>query len=301
MTFVSMQQRFPLDGLTFAEESGLVKVVVRTPCAHATIFLQGAHVTEWIPTGFEPVLFLSQRSQLGPGLAIRGGVPLCFPWFAADSKTDRPGGKPGPHHGFARTELWELMEVSRCGDDVQLVLNLQPTPVSRSLGFDDFALTLTINVGRQLHLEFMVENRADACMNFEDVFHSYFAVRDVTQIKLAGLEEAAFLDAADGGTRKEPTRAAMQLSGPTDRSYLEAPAAVTIVDEAMGRLIHVSKNKADCTLIFNPWKGLADLGSEEWRGFVAVETGNVRASRVVLRPGRQHRMSQTISVEALRD
>ena len=128
MDLTQLNEHFAIPGvLHFDEHNGLARAVVTAPQASATIYLHGAHLTHWQPTGQQPVLFLSRKSDFAPGKPIRGGVPIAFPWFATDLKTDRYQGKPGPSHGFARIQEWTPSFAALAGDDLHLTFTLGPT------------------------------------------------------------------------------------------------------------------------------------------------------------------------------
>src|SRR5947209_16825501 len=122
--------------LTFDQVNGLVRVNVAMPTATAQIYLQGAHLTAWQPRGEEPVIFFSRKSELSPGRPLRGGIPIASPWFATDKKADRVDGHPGPSHGFARLQNWDLSSARRNGENAELAFTLGPTDMSRKMGFD---------------------------------------------------------------------------------------------------------------------------------------------------------------------
>src|SRR6202789_2670449 len=185
MDIAQLNEHFAVPGvLAFhATQSGLGYAEIRTPQAKATVYLQGAHLAHWQPDGQQPVLFLSRRTELAPGKAIRGGVPIAFPWFAA-----RHDGKTGPSHGFARIQDWTLAFAALAGDDLHLTFTLGPTQLDRSLGFDQFRLAYQLTIGRTLTMQLTVANDAGAPLVFEEALHTYYAVTDIHEIALYGLE-----------------------------------------------------------------------------------------------------------------
>jgi glucose-6-phosphate 1-epimerase len=302
MGVAELQAQFGVPGmLTFEQTaSGLVFARVTAPAASATVYVQGAHLTDWHPAGQKPVLFLSAKSDLAPGKAIRGGVPVCFPWFGP-----RSDGKAGPAHGFARTEDWELKFAAIVGRDVRLTWALGPNAVSRELGFDHFRVAYEMTIGATLTLQFTVANdsgETGAPLVFEEALHTYFAVGDAEQVEIDGLGETAFLDKVDGMQRKVQRAGLLRLAGRTDRVYLDTTATCFLRDEVGGRKITVEKTGSHSTVVWNPWGPLAatmaDMEPEGWRTMTCIETANVGESAVTLAPGETHTMSATISVEA---
>jgi len=303
MDLAELQAQFGVPGVLGFEEtaSGLVFARVAAPAASGTVYVQGAHLTDWQPTGQKPVLFLSAKSDLAPGKAIRGGVPVCFPWFGA-----RSDGRTGPAHGFARTEDWDLKFAAIVGDQVRLTWALGPNTASRNLGFDHFRVAYEMTIGETLTLQFTVANDSGEhgeTLVFEEALHTYFAVADAGQVEIDGLGETEYLDKVDGMQRKVQRAGALRLTDRTDRVYLDTSATCVLRDEAGGRKIVVEKSGSHSTVVWNPWGPLAatmaDIEPEGWRGMTCIETANVGESAVTLAPGETHTMRALISVEAL--
>ncbi len=279
--------------------SGMTYASLTTHAATAAVFLQGAHLTNWQPAGIEPVLFLSSQSEFAAGKAIRGGVPIVFPWFAIDSKQDRLDGKPGPSHGFARTQVWTVTFAAMVGEDVALTFLLAPTEISRKLGFDRFRVALQMTIGRQLTLRMTVGNEGNVPLLFEEAFHSYFAVSDVHQVTVAGLEPTSFIDKSADYMPMPAEERRLDDDGFTDRVYDHTAATCVISDPGAGRKIVVEKQNSATTVVFNPRKALPDLREAEWPKMLCVETANASESPVTLTPGQTHTMQMRVTVEPL--
>jgi glucose-6-phosphate 1-epimerase len=304
MNAAALQERFAVPGMLGFEDtpSGLVLAHVTTLHAEATLCLQGAHLMHWRPAGHQPVLFLSPRNELKRGKAIRGGVPIIFPWFGPRRDTGA-----GPQHGFARTSDWELAFAALAGDDMHLTFALGPSDLSRSFGFDRFRVACRIVVGRTLTLELTVANDSAAADSplapfvFEDAFHAYYAVADVETATITGLAGAEFLDKRDDGRRKLQSPGAMILTGSTDRAYLNTTATCSIDDPAAGRRIVVEKAGSHSTVVWNPWAELtaamADMEPDGWRRMICLETANVAGNAIALQPGETHTTRAVVSVE----
>lgn len=301
MDVSSLRARFGIPGtLTFEEHNGLLRLQVTTAAAKATMYLQGAHMTDWQPAGQEPVLFLSRKSEFTPGKPIRGGIPIAFPWFASDSKRDRIDGHPGPGHGFARLEEWTLESAERSGRGFALKLSLGPTEMSRSMGFDDFLLRLEVLLAETLSMQLTVENRSATPLRFEEAFHNYFHVMDVHETSVYGLQPTAYLDKTDNLQLKPASGAPITFSGPVDRVYLNTEAPLAIEDGTQRRKIHIVKSNSRTTVVWNPGKAMPDLGEWDWHEMVCVETVNAAANARTLGQGEAFRMGQRISVEKLK-
>jgi glucose-6-phosphate 1-epimerase len=296
-------ENFGLDGvLRFEEHGELTRARVTLPSCSATVYLQGAHLTDWQPAGSEPVLFLSGRSAFQPGKAIRGGIPICFPWFGG-----RSDGGAGPSHGFARISPWELvfaalMPDAGDGDRLQLTFVLGPNELSRSLGFDAFRVAYEVMLGRTLTLRLTVANLGMAPLRFEEALHSYFQVSDVHRAPISGLAGAAYLDKRDDGRAKHAPDGPLQLTEFSDRVFPASTQAVAIDDLGNSRVIHVHKQNSATTVVWNPWPegsaSLSDLEPDDWQHFLCVEAANTAADAIVLEPDATHTMTLTISVES---
>lgn len=298
MELAALNEQFGIPGvLCFKESDGLVRIEITSATSTGTVYLQGAHVTQWQPTGERPVLFLSRRTDLIPGKPIRGGVPIAFPWFAVDTKQDRFQGKPGPSHGFARIQPWSVAFAALVGEDVHLTLTLGPTQLSRDLGFDQFRLAYQITMGRNLSLALTAANEAETPLRFEEALHTYFAVADVHEITVTGLEPTRYIDKTDGMREKPAAHGPLRFDGPTDRVYPDTTAACSIHDGVLKRLIANEKKNSATTVVFNPWKEMSDLGPEEWHEMVCVETVNAGVNAITLGAKATHTMTAKISVE----
>ena len=303
MNLHELNENFGIPGvLQFAEHDGLQRAEITTPAAAATLYLQGAHVTAWQPTGEQPVLFLSRRSEFAAGKAIRGGVPVIAPWFGPDTQ-NRAGGKPGPSHGFARTEPWTVAFAALVGDELHLTLTLGPTDLSRSLGYPDLRLAYQVNIGRPLTLQLTLANGGSSPMPFEEALHSYLAVADVRQARLMGLAGAQYLDKMDGVRQKLETAEALALTGPTDRVYLDTESTCVVEDALLKRRLVVSKSNSRSTVVWNPWTELTaklpDMEPDGWQGMLCVETANAGPNALTLGAGDTHTMRATITVEPM--
>jgi glucose-6-phosphate 1-epimerase len=286
MDAASLQKRFGMpEVLTFEDENGLTRVHVHTPEAKATIYLQGAHLTEWQPTGFEPVIFTSEKSDFAVGKPIRGGVPVIFPWFANDSKKDRVDGHPGPAHGFARIQDWSLDEVHHGRHETSLILTQGPTAMSKSMGFTSFGLKMEFHIGSSLRMAMTVTNTGSEPLMFEDGFHTYYAVSDVKQVSVSGLEKVSYIDKVDDFKVKPAAGVPITFTQRTDRIYNDTSTPLMISDPGGKRKIRVEKKGSNSTVTWNQFGEMPDLAATAWPHYVAVETTNVAKNAVTLAAG----------------
>ena len=303
MDIAQLEEKFGIPGhLSFDQHNGLTRVQVQVAGASATIYLHGAHVTHWQPAGQEPVIFLSEKSDFASGKAIRGGVPICFPWFGP-----RSDGQAGPSHGFARIQEWELAFAALVpgadGDQIYMTFALYPNDLSRSLGFDSIRAAYEVIVGRTLTMRLIAANSGTESVTFEEALHSYFAVKDVRTTALTGLESAMFRDKTDGMQEKTTPAGPLVLTGETDRVFPANTATVKIHDDGNHRVITVEKTNSATTVVWNPWSELAvklaDMADDAWPGFVCVETANTAMDAIALKPGESHAMTCVVSVATI--
>ncbi|MGM0384402.1 MAG: D-hexose-6-phosphate mutarotase [Actinomycetota bacterium] len=256
-------------------EGGLPVVGVSSAKGTATVHLNGANVTSWIPAGHDPVLWLSPGSDFTPGRPIRGGIPLCLPWFSKG-----PDGDKEPMHGTARLARWELRDA--VDDEGTVTLNLALTQPG-------WEAALAVTVGDALVLELTTRNTGETDLTVEEALHTYFAVKDVSGIEVRGLDGARYFDKVIGVQATQ--EGDLVLADRTDRVY-ENTGRVEIVDPGLGRTISIAKEDSANTVVWNPWaetvKGLADVPDDAWPSFVCVETANVGSNATVLAPGESH-------------
>ncbi len=270
-------------------EGGLTRAVIDTVECTGSVYLHGAHVTGFQSTGHEPVLFVSKSSEYGHGKAIRGGVPVCFPWFGP-----HPTDKAAPPHGPARITTWELDGVDPKVES--LALNL-------SAVFDPFRVRYRVSFGCELTMSLSVQNNSDSSATFEAALHTYLVVGDVNRIEITGLEGVDYLDKVDGQQRKNQGDRPIRFQGETDRVYIDTESNCVLTDTVLGRRIAVDKTGSSSTVIWNPWsdkaRAMRDLGDDDWLKMVCIETANAGQNSVTLDPGVTHVMNATIKLTHL--
>lgn len=278
---------------------GLPFLRVDTDRCRARLTSYGAQLCEWTPAGQSPVLFMSPRAVFATGTAIRGGVPVCFPWFGA-----HPSDPTKPAHGFARTRTWQVAGVAReTSGDVRVVLQLAADAETRALWSAPFAVSLTLSLGAALDMTAEVQNVGDEPLVYELALHTYLAVADVEAIRLHGLEGARYVDKVDAGKEKVAGGEPLTISGETDRVFLDTTTTCVVEDPVLARRLRVDKRESHATVVWNPGRDRArsmrDVGEEAWRGFVCVEAANVGPHAVRLAPRSRHAMAARIDVTPL--
>lgn len=291
MTPAELNNQFSIqNALTFeAAPGGLIRVLISTPLAEADLYLQGAHVAHWTPRGRKPVLFMSSKSFFAPGKAIRGGIPIIFPWFGA-----RSDGKPGPAHGYARTSEWAVESTRLLNDgavEIALTLNAE----------DGISVRFAAAIGTELVMSLEVANGGSAPFRYEEALHTYFAISDIANISVTGLENTTYIDKTDNFLKKQQYNEPIRIAGETDRVHLDTTGTCTIHDPGWQREIAIAKTGSHSTVVWNPWiaktAGMPDMAPDEWRNMVCVETANAADNIRVLESGHSHRLSTHISVK----
>lgn len=269
-----LNHRFALDDrLVFTlHPSGLVQGVVHTALCRGLFFLHGAHVAEFCPHEKEPVLFMSGSSVFEAGKPIRGGVPLCFPWFGP-----RAGDSTAPAHGLVRTQNWELQSTAAdAAGVIQVVLGLE---------VDQWQLRYTVRFGTELDLTLMIENLADQPRECDVALHTYFALADAEHASVHGLEHHPHLDKLTG-EQAEPSGGPIRFTQETDRIYWGPAEEVVVHDPGHHRDIYLNPRNSHSTVVWNPWvdksQRMPDFGDHEFKRMCCVETANVGEQRLNL-------------------
>ena len=273
-------------------EGGLPTLFISSAAGDAEVYLQGAHVASWVPRGQRPVLWMSAESRFAPATPIRGGIPICFPWFGLHPE--------GAQHGFARTADWTLADAVDDGTAVRLTFVLRHSESTAESPWPHaFEARYEVTVGTSLELRLSVTNLAGVEVSFEEALHTYFAVSDVRSVEITGLEGLSYTDSSGAGVHGD---APLRIDAAITRNIVGASTAV-VADPGLGRAIRVDRSNAANTVVWNPWSTQAatipDFGDTEWPTMVCVETANVGDSRVRLAPGSTHEFVTRISVEPL--
>jgi len=262
---------------------------ISTGLCTARIALQGAQVVDWIPAGEKAVIWLSEDAKFRPGKSIRGGVPICWPWFGAhDSRKDFPA------HGHARTVPWNILSSEVLADDrIRLGFCLQTNEATHALWPYNSPLELHITLGSTLELELITRNHDNQPITISEALHTYFAVGDVRQVSVTGLDGCDYLDKVDNFARKTQ-QGDVTFAGEVDRVYLNTESGCVIDDAGWQRRIHINKRGSHSTVVWNPWidKALAmgDMGKDGYLDMLCVESGNAAENVVIVEPGGEHRL-----------
>ncbi len=298
MTIKELNSNFAIEGyLSFVEGKGNMSIaMLSNDYSFAQISLYGAHVLTFEPADMDDVLMMSNKSTFEKGKPLRGGIPLCFPWFGPHA-TD----KSFPPHGFARLMDWSVKSTAQLDNGAtQLVLTLSDSDATRAYWPHAFTCDLFIIVGETLKMEWVVKNNDSVAFEIAPAMHTYFATNDVEEICIKGLEGVTYLDATQKLLPVVEGNLPVEIDKEVNRCYMDTQSTCEIVDPSMNRTIKVEKTGSNTTVVWNPWadvaKNIPDLADEEYKNFVCVETANVHHNKLTIAAGDSHKMTLNISV-----
>lgn len=276
-----------------AGHNDLPKAVVTNKYATAEIYLHGAHITSFQPNGAEDLLWVSELAQFQAEKAIRGGVPVIWPWFG-----DHPTDSDKPAHGFARTQSWTVSETQILpGQRTKISFKLGHSEETHSLWPHPFLLELHVTVGTQLQIDLVTNNYHSEGVNVSQALHTYFNVGDIDQVSVSGLAGRDYLDKVQGYEQFQQYGDIPFLEE-VDRIYLETRDECIITDEALKRKIHVDKLGSQSTVVWNPWidksQKMSDFPNDGYKTMVCVETTNAASDARRIPPRDDHVLTQLI-------
>jgi glucose-6-phosphate 1-epimerase len=294
-----LDRRFRIPGVARICEGngGLPRIQITGSRAEGEMYLHGAQVTSWKPSGNDEVLFLSTKSRWQEGQAIRGGIPICFPWFRA--KADDP---KAPAHGFVRIKSWRLESIVEDQPGVCVSMSIGSDEQTRRWWPAEFRLVYRVVFGPELTLELTCTNIGKTDLRFEEALHTYNRVSDVAKVRLHGLDVVQFLDNTDSN-RAKVQHGDVTIGSATDNAFLGTQSDVDLIDPELRRHIRLMKTNSLSTVVWNPWREggarLGDLSDGEWKQFLCVEASNILAESVILPPGGEHTMTAVLSAVKL--
>ena len=295
-----LNQRFGItNAVSFIQlPNGFVEVEINNSHASASIAMQGAHLMRFQPAGQQPLIWISPDAILAQGKSIRGGVPVCWPWFGA-----HPEATTLPAHGFARMVPWRLNQVhSLPNGETRLEFELSSSAAIRRQWSQPCTLRNIITIGKTLRHELVTTNLDSKPMVIGEALHTYFQVGDIRHVTICGLEGRDYLDKVTDFSRQTQT-GPVKFHGEVDRIYLDPPSLCEIRDPLLQRRIVIRSRGSRSTVVWNPWREKAlqmgDMGPHGYRQMLCVETANAAGASVSLAPGEQHRLVAHYAIEAL--
>jgi len=297
--YTQLNQQFGIrDQLQFSQDdNGFVMINITNQCAKARISTYAGQIISYQPNGeAEDLFFLSDKALYQQGKSIRGGVPICWPWFGDDTS-----GFDKPSHGFVRNQQWQVLSTETLEDGrTSVTLATTETDLTRQLWHYEFNLELNIIIGSTLEMTLKTKNTGKQFFTITQALHSYFKVSDVSNVLIKGLVGKPYIDKLDSFAIKQQTDD-IQICHEIDRIYQKSPKQISLTDSGFNRTITITSYGSDTTVVWNPWstsiKNIVDLDQESYRNFVCVETANVFTDSLTIIPaGREHIVTTVFSI-----
>lgn len=295
MTIDALNDRYGIVGhLAFIEgTNGLVKASITNSHASAEIYLFGAHITRFRPHGRSELLWMSPEAVFAPPKAIRGGVPICWPWFGKD-----PTHPQRAQHGFARNRHWHVIKSQMTANgETQLSMGLHDDDETMALWPYAFELEMRVTVGESLRMELVSTNIDSKAYTIGGALHTYFAIDDISTVKVHGLEGVTYIDTTDANTKKA-SDTPIVFDEETDRIYLDTTHTCRITDHSTRQIV-ITKAGSATTVVWNPWiekaKAMQDFSDDGYTQMLCIESVNTLEDSVHLEPGESHTLMQSIS------
>lgn len=284
--------------LKFVEgKGGLPFIEIGNTMAKAVISIYGGQVLSFQPVNSsKDLMFLSDKAYYQEKKAIKGGIPLCWPWFGDD-----PEGLGRSSHGFARNSFWTVMgtEVTPA-QETKVTLRLVDTPETKKIWSQAFNLTLEITVGNTLTLELITENTGDKAFTITQAFHTYFQIGDIDKVKVLGLEDTQYLDKVANFQSKQQ-QGVVKIAEEVDRIYTDVTKELVIDDPSLGRKVVINSEGNKTAVVWNPWADIcaksADLEDQDYQRFICVETANAAKDVVEVAPNSEYRLMVNYKIE----
>jgi glucose-6-phosphate 1-epimerase len=299
MNIETLNKNFAIEGhVSFKTgNGGLPFLMIKNEYCSASISLYAAQILSYIPCNQQDILWVSSKSIFEEGRAIRGGIPLCFPWFGPHT-TD----KTKPQHGFARISTWQVDKVEQLQDGAtHIQLSLQQSAITLALWPYSFKAVINFIVGSTLQVTFSVTNTDDQKFEYSDAMHTYFNISDIANIQLEGLENATYYEAF-GNELIQQEKFTLHQGIENNRRYINHLTETVIDDPGFKRLIRSEKNGSKVTVVWNPGPEttlkISDMEPDGYRTFICAEPANAYEGidMIDLEPGKSFSLSTTISV-----
>jgi glucose-6-phosphate 1-epimerase len=290
-------QRFSIPGIidVTTGNGGLPLLRIHNEHAECEIYLYGAHVSRFKRAGQADLLWMSPTGLFKEGSAIRGGIPICFPWFGP-----HPTRSDLPLHGVARIRIWDLESTAQLADGrTRVVLRCSDDEKTQAVWPHRFNLELTVTIGADLEVSLFAENTGRDPFRYDDCFHTYFKVGDPYRCDIEGFDGVGYIDRVHGDTRAVQ-KGSLRLSAETVNAYMRSPAVCELRDPLMKRRIFLEHKGFADTVVWNPGEATAAKNGEigaTWKEFLCIESANCLDTPVFLLPGSSHRSTLRLRIE----
>ena len=279
-------------------EHGFTYIEINNAKAHATISTYSGQVLSYRPKSQkDDLLFVSDRAYYEDGKAIKGGIPVCWPWFGAD-----PDDLGRPAHGFVRNRQWEVTgSESLANGSTKVILGMVDSNETRKIWPHTFKLSIEITVGDSLKLALVTRNSGDDSIAISQALHTYFYVGDISKVQVLGLDGIDYLDKVDGFAEKTQS-GPVTINGEVDRIYKGVTGELVIEDESLGRKIRIASSGCSTAVVWNPWSEIAasmgDLDDDDYKKMICVETANAGPETVEIAAGSEYRLEAEYTIES---
>ncbi len=299
MSFETSYQAFSIKNkLSIIEGKGSFPLIkIDNEYANASISIYGAQVLSYKQkskpkntnnsgTQDRDLLFVSELANFEQGKAIKGGIPICWPWFGKD-----PENADRQMHGFARNMLWKLEETAQLDTgETRVILSLNDSEETHKLWPHNFTLTLTIEIGSSLKLSLKTANTDNKAFKITQALHTYFSIADISQTQLVGLDGVSYLDKVTDADQPKEQEGVITINEEVDRIYIDAPSQLTLLDTDSEHKVAIRSNGSNTTVVWNPWidisKKSSDLSDDAYLRFICVETANAAKDVIAIEPNK---------------
>ncbi|MCL1123250.1 D-hexose-6-phosphate mutarotase [Shewanella surugensis] len=274
--------------ITKTHTNGLEYVDINTHHCQARIFKQGAQIDFFQPQGQKPLLWSSSNNDYQVGTAIRGGIPICWPWFGLHENAS------WPQHGFARIQMWQLSEVNINDTEVDLLFTLTIDKNSQTYWPYHTQLSARFRLSDRLTVSLINTNLDSQTITLTQALHSYFPIGDIHQLQASGFSQSHYIEFDKGPF--EQTQDRVQFTQETDRIY--HPLGPQQLLHTPDGIIQITRENSQSAILWNPWhaksKRLSRFNNDDYRSMVCLEAANVLDDKVTLAPNETHTLSTTI-------
>lgn len=280
---------------------------IRAAGSELLVAQQGAQILSYQQAEQPPLIWLSPQAAYQRGQSVRGGVPLCWPWFGDLRRNPQAVQahfhlEQAPAHGLVRTLDWELLGIEEEDDAVTLRFAYDTRTQPLEGWPRDAGLTFVIRLTQDLGMSLETHNRGNTPLTLSQALHSYFAVSDVRQVKVEGLQACRYIDTLQDWQELRQ-QDDLRFSAETDRIYLDTAARLSIIDPGWGRRIHLDSRGSRSAVLWNPWidkaRRLSQFPDDAWQNMLCIETANVLEDVVQLNAGERHRLELRLSSELI--
>ncbi len=267
---------------------GLEYVEVDTDLCQARIFMQGAQIESFQPKGQAPLLWVSSADDFQPGSGIRGGVPVCWPWFGMHENPQ------WPQHGFARTRLWQLDAVQMQDQAVELKFSLTVDDADKQYWPHQSRVELIFNLSDSLSVKLVNTNLGETPFSLTQALHTYFPIEDIHQLKASGFSGANYIEFGEGPYTQDGDE--VRFDRETDRVFSQLGDCQLL--HTPNGTIEVRRENSHSAILWNPWidksKRLSRFNDKDYLTMVCLEAANVLDDQVTLAPGESHTLATHI-------